>query len=214
VGQFHRDALRRRGSRRGYFATKLRVLMRSRRQFRFALLATLPAWASCAPTSPLTIELRDGQPWLVTEEPFSRVSCFDSESVMWVALCTGQGPCTASVRYGDSSSLNPAVDAKRLLPNRCYRCIVHRGTGHGASTSFRFDESGAIEQCTLDLLGALDAWVEDDAAPGDLVAYRSDGAALVPLRPLCRYPTYPHYGGAGDPNSLSSFRCVAPAPSP
>lgn len=70
--------------------------------------------------------------------------------------------------------------------------VDHTGGGPGAPIS--------------DLLGALDAWVEEGSAPGDLLAYRGLSA---PLRPLCRYPTYPRYDG-GDTAAASSFHCATP----
>jgi len=65
---------------------------------------------------------------------------------------------------------------------------------------------------TFDLLGALDAWIEEGTAPGDLVAYKFDpqAGALLPFRPLCRYPKYPRYDGVGDPHEPSSFPCALP----
>lgn len=74
--------------------------------------------------------------------------------------------------------------------------IDHTGTGAGAPL--------------IDLLGALDEWVENGTPPGDLIAYKNDGGTQIPFRPLCRYPAYPHYDGAGDPRAAASFTCTAP----
>lgn len=58
---------------------------------------------------------------------------------------------------------------------------------------------------------ALEHWVENGAAPGDLVArkYRDDhfGGDVERTRPLCTYPKVPKYKGSGDPNQAASFEC-------
>jgi feruloyl esterase len=56
----------------------------------------------------------------------------------------------------------------------------------------------------FDSLAALDRWVDSGQAPDDVVATREDGKLS---RPLCRYPTLPHYKGSGDPAAASSFEC-------
>lgn len=101
-----------------------------------------------------------------------------------------------------------------------YERVVSTAGGQSAADEFvRFYASPGIDHLNngagapiFDLLGALDAWVEEGTAPGDLVAYKvlpgSDTA--VPFRPLCRYPTYARYDGSGDPNHAASFTCAAP----
>jgi feruloyl esterase len=56
----------------------------------------------------------------------------------------------------------------------------------------------------FDSLAALDAWVQTGQAPDRVLAKRRDGALS---RPLCAYPTLPHYRGSGDPNQAESFQC-------
>jgi feruloyl esterase len=56
----------------------------------------------------------------------------------------------------------------------------------------------------FDSLAALDRWVDSGQAPDDVIATREDGKLS---RPLCRYPTLPHYKGSGDPAAASSFEC-------
>lgn len=76
--------------------------------------------------------------------------------------------------------------------------VQHCGGGPGAN---RFD-----------MITALVEWVENDLAPGTLVASRTDATGNVLFtRPLCEFPKYPRYDGAGDPNEASSFRCAAPS---
>jgi feruloyl esterase len=66
-----------------------------------------------------------------------------------------------------------------------------------------------------DVLGALIAWVEQGAAPTQIIAtkYVNDDAAdgIAFQRPLCLYPAHSSYNG-GDPTLASSFPCVASPP--
>jgi len=61
------------------------------------------------------------------------------------------------------------------------------------------------------MIGAITDWVENDRAPRTLSASKVAATGnLLFTRPLCEYPKYPHYVGAGDPNDAASFRCVRP----
>ncbi|HHX81539.1 MAG TPA: tannase/feruloyl esterase family alpha/beta hydrolase [Pseudomonadaceae bacterium] len=57
-------------------------------------------------------------------------------------------------------------------------------------------------------LDALEAWVERGEAPGELVAFDANTATAGRTRPVCLYPAWPRYSGAGDMNSADSFDCV------
>jgi len=72
------------------------------------------------------------------------------------------------------------------------------GYGHAASTTFN---------ANWDALKALDTWVTQGAAPVNPVVSDATG---VPgrTRPLCEYPSWPRYKGAGDVNQAASFDCV------
>lgn len=74
------------------------------------------------------------------------------------------------------------------------------GFGHGVSTVFN---------ASWDSLTVLDNWVESGAAPPSQIVTDSLG---VPgrTRPLCEFPAWPRYRGAGDVNVASSFTCVQP----
>jgi pimeloyl-ACP methyl ester carboxylesterase len=57
----------------------------------------------------------------------------------------------------------------------------------------------------FDTLGAIQAWVEEDKAPGTIV---SSGQAFPGrTRPLCAYPLIAKYDGAGNPDDAASFNC-------
>ena len=73
---------------------------------------------------------------------------------------------------------------------------------------------------TVDLVTPLANWVESGVAPGTLIARRyppnpADGTPMLSAppvisRPLCLYPQYPHYNGAGDAADATSFTCRSP----
>jgi feruloyl esterase len=60
---------------------------------------------------------------------------------------------------------------------------------------------------TWDWLGALDAWVEQGRSPENLVTTDAAPATAGRTRPLCDYPAWPKYRGAGDVNAATSFAC-------
>ena len=74
------------------------------------------------------------------------------------------------------------------------------GYGHAVSSVFN---------AAWDSLTTLENWVEKGLAPPPQIVADTAG---VPgrTRPLCDYPSYPKYRGAGDMNVASSFSCVAP----
>ena len=68
--------------------------------------------------------------------------------------------------------------------------------------------SGAAVPAKVDMLGALDGWVDSGKAPGELMQVSQEAKApfkTVAARPMCLYPSYPRYKGEGDPNEASSF---------
>jgi feruloyl esterase len=101
---------------------------------------------------------------------------------------------------------------------RYYHALVEHAGGPAQAEAFaRFylapgvdHLGGGIGATIVDLLGALDAWVDGGVAPDDLVGYRPQANELHAFRPVCRYPTYARYRGAGDANDASSFECAAP----
>ena len=72
------------------------------------------------------------------------------------------------------------------------------GYNHAVST---------VYNAAWDSLTALENWVERGTAPTGQVVADTVG---VPgrTRPLCEYPAWPRYGGAGDVNVAASFTCV------
>lgn len=64
---------------------------------------------------------------------------------------------------------------------------------------------GPLER--FDMLTPLVEWVENGAAPREIVAW--DWMGRGPSRPLCPWPQYARYRGAGDPRLAASFECAA-----
>ena len=63
-------------------------------------------------------------------------------------------------------------------------------------------------QVNWDSLATLDDWVSRGRAPGPQVVVDASPAHAGRTRPLCEYPLWPRYKGAGDPDAASSFACV------
>jgi feruloyl esterase len=83
---------------------------------------------------------------------------------------------------------------------RFVRFYLAPGFGHG---------DGPF-QLGWDSLGALDAWVERGVDPGRQTVVDRARPTAGRSRPLCEYPAYPRYAGAGDVNAASSFTCAMP----
>jgi hypothetical protein len=125
---------------------------------------------------------------------------------------------TFSRRGGKLILVHGADDA--LIPvgwsEAYYRSVVRT---MGAATVDRFmrfyivpgyGHSIGVFNVDWDSLTALDRWVETGAAPDHPVATDANPATRGRARPLCRYPAWPKYNGAGDINAAASYRCVAP----
>ena len=62
----------------------------------------------------------------------------------------------------------------------------------------------------IDLVSAMDAWVERGAAPDHLVVAKLDPTsnAIAFERPACEFPKFARYNGSGDPTKAASFSCA------
>jgi tannase/feruloyl esterase len=60
---------------------------------------------------------------------------------------------------------------------------------------------------------ALEQWVENSSAPGEIIATKYTGDAVARgvqmTRPLCPYPQYAKYKGSGDTNDSANFTCAS-----
>lgn len=59
-----------------------------------------------------------------------------------------------------------------------------------------------------DAMGALDKWVTQGAAPETLVGTDVNAATTGRSRPLCVYPAFPRYSGAGRIDAAASYSCA------
>jgi hypothetical protein len=88
------------------------------------------------------------------------------------------------------------------------RFYVTPGANHGGAGVSRVDGT-ALPQ-GVDLLDAIDGWVDRGSAPGLLVQVAQESKppfAVTASRPMCRYPQWPRYMG-GPPKDAASFSCV------
>jgi Tannase and feruloyl esterase len=88
------------------------------------------------------------------------------------------------------------------------RFYVTPGADHAGAGISSVD--GAALPQGVDLLEAIDGWVDHGVAPGPMVQVAQDPKppfAVTASRPLCRYPQWPRYMG-GPPNGATSFSCV------
>jgi pimeloyl-ACP methyl ester carboxylesterase len=82
------------------------------------------------------------------------------------------------------------------------RLLVTPGVGHAQDGP----DAGRI-----DLLGALDKWVEAGTAPDALVGSKlaDDNQTVMFQRPVCEFPKFPRYNGTGDPKKAENFSCAS-----
>jgi hypothetical protein len=92
--------------------------------------------------------------------------------------------------------------------NQFVRFFVTPGVNHAGNGLL---SSGAAVPAKIDMLGALDSWVDAGKAPEQLLQVtheRDTPFKATASRPMCRYPSTPRYDGRGDPNEASSFACA------
>jgi feruloyl esterase len=104
------------------------------------------------------------------------------------------------------------------------RLFVAPGFGHcfGGPGPNRFDSAGFLglgpptTDAGHDAFTALTHWVEDGAAPAQIVATKFVGddpaKGIAMQRPLCPYPSKAWYKGDGDTNDAGNFTCAATKP--
>jgi feruloyl esterase len=88
------------------------------------------------------------------------------------------------------------------------RFYVTPGINHGGKG---VDLQGDILPNRVDLLDAIDAWVDRNSAPDRLMQVSQDSSApfvVRAARPLCRYPDWPRYKGTGSAKNAANFECT------
>jgi hypothetical protein len=132
-------------------------------------------------------------------EPTPSMSAFAARGgklLVWYGLADTCVSVYRTARYLDAVKTSTGDQVFQQFA----RHLTSPGVGH------ELDGPGAG---TVDLLAALDAWVERGSAPDNLTAAKldQDGAVLFE-RPLCSFPAYPKYRGSGDPTEAASFSCL------
>jgi hypothetical protein len=129
----------------------------------------------------------------------------------------------SSIEYYESvrAFLGRFPDARRASPNKdpydFYRLFLVPGMGHCSGGVGPNDFGNTRTSARLDaehnILTALEAWVERDAAPSKIIGSGMSGTqpAQALTRPLCPYPQTAHYLGRGSPNDAANFSCSQPA---
>lgn len=113
-------------------------------------------------------------------------------------LIQGTGDMLVSARATENYYQSLRARMGPALADRSLRFYEVPGFGHGASTVF---------DARVDDLAILEAWAErgQDPAQNEVVTDAAHGGRT---RPLCQYPNWPRYKGAGDPNAAASFICT------
>jgi feruloyl esterase len=65
---------------------------------------------------------------------------------------------------------------------------------------------------TFDKLSAMEQWVEQGKAPGQIIASHSSNGKIDRTRPLCPYPQVARYQGTGSTDEAANFTCRSPQP--
>jgi hypothetical protein len=98
-----------------------------------------------------------------------------------------------------------------------YNSVVAKmGASRAAQTIRLFtmpnvDHVGFGAPANVDLVQALENWVQKRQVPQNLVALEQEvslTAKITRSLPLCEYPMYPHYQGKGDITTSDNYKCV------
>lgn len=132
------------------------------------------------------------------------------DTFLWTSLNTFSGHGGKLIFYhGVSDPWFSALDTvdyyKRLIKDnggyekvsKWSRLFLVPGMGHCRGGEKTVD--------SFDMLAAIINWVEKGVAPDGITATGKSSPGLS--RPLCPYPEYPYYTGAGDINNAENFEC-------
>ncbi len=124
----------------------------------------------------------------------------------------------AAIAAGNTIDYYRSVVAKMGQANTSgfVRLYMVPGMQHcyGGSGPNDFGEfSAATGQADHDITTALQRWVEQDVAPGGLIATkrkneRDPKSEVLRTRPLCTYPLKAHYKGTGSIDDAANFECT------
>jgi feruloyl esterase len=149
-----------------------------------------------------TFDINSGGPW--HDELLKAAREIDSTSVELEPFVARGGklilvhgtadaviPTNSTVDYFERVEARMGTEATKNFA----RLYLVPGMGHGDG---RFDGG-------FDTVGTLDAWVDGGIAPVNLVVTDNNNGRT---RPLCEWPAWPRYDGAGNVKSAASFTCV------
>jgi feruloyl esterase len=105
-------------------------------------------------------------------------------------------PAQSTVNFYES--LVKDIGSRRA--NKGVRLFMVPGMAHCA---------GGSGPSSIDMIGAIDSWVESGKAPEQLVASNLPGQPAR-TRPLCAHPKMVKYSGSGSTDEAKNFRCDKP----
>jgi feruloyl esterase len=106
----------------------------------------------------------------------------------------------------DTIQFQHEVESLAGAASKNSRLFLMPGVGHCGLTGPDELLRGAQK---VDMLGAMQSWVESGHAPDGLIAEHVDSDGKIRnRRPLCAAGTYPRYSGRGDPDEAESFTCM------
>lgn len=116
--------------------------------------------------------------------------------ISWIGNADPAVSPTATINWYNSVNARESGKAEDFL-----KLFVIPGMNHCA---------GGVATDKFDMLSALEDWIERGKSPDGMTAEASNpgyfGVASR-TRPLCPYPQYAHYKGAGDINVAGNFSC-------
>ena len=92
--------------------------------------------------------------------------------------------------------------------------VQHCAAGAGPSA---FGQMGVAQgDAQHNIAAALERWVEEGVAPGEIIAARyksgmNPASGVERTRPLCAYPMVARYKGTGSTDEAANFECATPA---
>ena len=121
---------------------------------------------------------------------------------------------------GAEDTLVPATDSVRFVAHLLF-ALETSSSYEQSRNNVRYYSLPGVGHCgggpgadSIDLLTPLTKWVENNKAPKTLTASKVVDSAVTFTRPMCVYPQYPAYNGAGDSNNAANFHCEKPIGTP
>ncbi len=198
-------------------------------------IVTLLGLGSTQPAFPLTSSMMfDGQ----ISDSFIRYTVMDNPAFDSLTFDVANPGAFAS-RLSDLSSLDAVITDLTPFAERGGKLLLAHGTAdltvstrateyyfqrlqatmdvNKVETAVRYYEIPGFQHAVStvfnaawDSLTALENWVEKGVDPANNQIVTDTLGVPGRTRPLCLYPTWPKYSGAGDVNAAASFTCAAP----